>query len=428
MAATPDAGAAGGGDGSSSDGEPAASGDGAVTGDGAAMEVGESDAVVINTPDGGIMSMPAVCGGTCNGHSACRYPDKTKACGTPFCNTRKEVASFACDGNGGCQIALTECTDYACNDNTGACRTRCAAHPECLLPNYCASDNTCEPKKANAVACTTGEECASGNCSGNVCCNTACDGAGLTCTQSGHVGQCQCQGVTCATGVACQVFYRDSDGDGFGDASGTILAGTAKAGCAGMAPPTGFVADNTDCDDGDVNVNPKQTGFFATASAGKHTFDYDCSGAVEKETPEYPGATCKFCGPVGACNSTSTTCTTAGAQAAFQCPQESYLLRPLSEPMSSPDITPIEPLGGDGPISSRAAAAAGAAAAAPGGSIGIVPIPRYQCCGCYTNDRTAFLATIACGATNNTYTCGTCSAVGLGPSALTPTSKVQRCR
>jgi hypothetical protein len=430
MQAEPDAGAAPEGGAS----EGGASTDGAPV-DASGMEVAPSDAAVINTPDGGIMSKPSVCGGTCNGHSACRYPDATKSCGTSFCNTRKEVASFACDSHGGCQISLSQCTDYACNDTTGACRTSCSAHIECLLGEYC-DNHQCVGKNANGIPCTTGDECASGFCSTGVCCNTSCDGAGLSCNPGGAqpAGKCQCPGVTCAAGVACQVFYRDADNDTFGDSSGTIPAGTAKAGCAG-APPAGFVADNTDCDDGDPNVNINQTGYFAVPSAGKHTFDYNCSGTVENETPVYVGGTCKFCGPVGACDSTSTTCSTANQVAAFQCPQESYILRPLSEPMSSsPDVTPVEPitpLGGPGAaLAPRAASAAGPPAIIP------QPIPRYQCCGCYTNDRTAFLGSnflptatpTGCGLTGNTYTCGSCSSAGLGPSALTPTSKQQRCR
>ena len=38
-----------------------------------------------------------------------------------------------------------------------------------------------------------------------VCCNSACD-APFTCTET--PGKCKCPGVTCAAGVACQVFYR----------------------------------------------------------------------------------------------------------------------------------------------------------------------------------------------------------------------------
>ena len=43
-------------------------------------------------------------------------------------------------------------------------------------------------------------------------------------------------------------FYADTDADGYGDAANTILA---------CIPPSGFVADNTDCDDSDDSVHPR---------------------------------------------------------------------------------------------------------------------------------------------------------------------------
>jgi uncharacterized protein (TIGR02145 family) len=47
--------------------------------------------------------------------------------------------------------------------------------------------------------------------------------------------------------ASLQKFYQDSDGDGFGDINSTVDAASA---------PTGYVDDNTDCDDTDPAVNP----------------------------------------------------------------------------------------------------------------------------------------------------------------------------
>jgi len=45
-------------------------------------------------------------------------------------------------------------------------------------------------------------------------------------------------------------FYADADGDGYGDAASSVSACSA---------PEGYVADNTDCNDADVSVNPGMT-------------------------------------------------------------------------------------------------------------------------------------------------------------------------
>ena len=46
-----------------------------------------------------------------------------------------------------------------------------------------------------------------------------------------------------------KTFYRDSDGDGFGTANDTTLA------CS-STPPSGYVTNNTDCNDSDATINP----------------------------------------------------------------------------------------------------------------------------------------------------------------------------
>jgi hypothetical protein len=415
------------------------SGDAAAGGSDAAAEVAESDAAVINTPDGGLMSMPNACAGACSGARSCKFPDKTKSCGTPFCNTRKEVASFVCDGNGGCNVELSSCSTYACEDGKGSCGTQCSGHTDCLLGFYCNANSQCVAKKVIGIGCTPGAvgdpECKSDHCSGGVCCNTACEGMGLSCNDTGSLGQCKCQGVTCAAGVACQVFYKDADVDGFGNRDGTIAAGTAKAGCMG-APPTGFVADKTDCDDGDANVHPGQTAFFGTPSLGTpHTFDYNCDGNKEKQTPEYPGGSCRFCGAVGTCDQTTTTCMSAGQTASFICTQEAVEIIRAALPLGSDLQSLADPGGGPAGLSlpaGTAAAAPGAPAAAPG-VILPPPICKFcfqQCCGCHAADKAGFITVggVACGAVDTVYTCGACAAAGGGAAAPARTLTRQFCR
>ncbi|GEM_PF-2862731 len=68
-----------------------------------------------------------------------------------------------------------------------------------------------------------------------------------------------------------QTFYRDADEDGFGDSS------TTEAACSA---PSGYVDDDTDCDDTDPGINPDAAGDCSGA-------DVDCSGWIEFD--ESPG-------------------------------------------------------------------------------------------------------------------------------------------
>jgi hypothetical protein len=61
-------------------------------------------------------------------------------------------------------------------------------------------------------------------------------------------------------------FYADVDADGYGDASASIDA---------CAVPTGYVEDDTDCDDGDVTVYPGGTETCDSV-------DNNCDGAVDE--------------------------------------------------------------------------------------------------------------------------------------------------
>jgi hypothetical protein len=408
---------------------PSSDGGGSPATDGAT-----SDAFMINPPDGGVMNDYRLCGGKCDGTKrACKFPDKTMSCGKSFCNSPTDVVSFACDGMGSCALGVSQCSSYACGDTTGSCRTTCSDSSHCLPGFYCdGNSHMCVDQKGNGLTCTLATECKSGNCSGNVCCNTACDGQGLTCTEAGHIGSCQCQGVTCAAGVACQVFYQDADSDGYGNMNGTIAAGTAKAGCMGSTPPSGFVVDHTDCDDSDANAHPTQTAFFAVQrkSGG---FDYDCDNKITKETPEYPGGVCHYCGPLGSCETgSSATCADTSTTASFQCPQEYSGIRALSESVASPALTSITP--------SAAAAAAPSAggpiisyAAAPAAIGPVIPPICYvcalQCCGCAAADKAGFRQAVACGdASVPMYTCGTCATAPGGAPSMTASGKQQRCR
>ncbi|MFH2010941.1 MAG: hypothetical protein ABI333_30355 [bacterium] len=63
-------------------------------------------------------------------------------------------------------------------------------------------------------------------------------------------------------------FYRDADGDGFGD---------PKKSVTGCRAPEGFVNNRDDCYDGNRRAHPGQRDYFATPR-GDGSYDYDCDG------------------------------------------------------------------------------------------------------------------------------------------------------
>ena len=66
-------------------------------------------------------------------------------------------------------------------------------------------------------------------------------------------------------------FYRDVDGDGYGDASDTLVD---------CAPPTGWVWDATDCDDTDAETHPDHREVCSDVA------DNDCDGLEDEADPD----------------------------------------------------------------------------------------------------------------------------------------------
>ena len=266
----------------------------------------------------GVMADPQKCAGTCNGMRACSFPDTTTSCGTPFCSAGATIGSLFCDGNGSCTESDSSCTDYVCA--AGTCKDSCNSDADCQSQDFCNLNiNKCVPKRDIGTACTGTDQCQSGFCVNAVCCDSVCNDQGQSCNNTGALGKCQCTGHPCPAGVSCVLFYRDSDNDTFGDAGGTIANGNAVAACVGDTPTAPFVANNKDCDDGDSQANPNQTGWFTSPSKSKGTFDYNCDGTVEKLVPEIAGGTCNFCQAQLPICGAQSTCTVANSQSTYSC-------------------------------------------------------------------------------------------------------------
>jgi hypothetical protein len=70
----------------------------------------------------------------------------------------------------------------------------------------------------------------------------------------------------CPNNTPEEVFYRDADGDGYGDVADTIEACTV---------PSGYVTDTTDCDDSDDSANPNEAELCDSV-------DNDCDGDIDE--------------------------------------------------------------------------------------------------------------------------------------------------
>jgi hypothetical protein len=109
-------------------------------------------------------------------------------------------------------------------------------------------------------------------------------------------------------GCAPQPFFKDGDGDGYGDPLLKVVL---------CAPPAGYVPKSLDCDDGDADAHPGQAAFFDQPSQGSKSFDYNCDKLAEKEHPSLvscspSGAGCTGDGWVGgvpACGQTGSYAT-----------------------------------------------------------------------------------------------------------------------
>lgn len=94
----------------------------------------------------------------------------------------------------------------------------------------------------DADANTPGFQPAANSCNGNRADN---DGDGIA-------NAADCGPLDPGVSTSPTTYYRDSDGDGFGDPNSTTTA------CS-STPPSGYTSNNTDCNDNDESVNTPQT-------------------------------------------------------------------------------------------------------------------------------------------------------------------------
>ena len=107
--------------------------------------------------------------------------------------TASTCASGFCVGGVCCAVASCSGACQSCSvaGKEGTC---VRAAPGTEVPGSCASTQACDGsgncKAKNGTACSSASVCASGFCVDGACCENACDGACVSCNQTGRAGKC----------------------------------------------------------------------------------------------------------------------------------------------------------------------------------------------------------------------------------------------
>jgi hypothetical protein len=137
--------------------------------------------------------------GTCTSRS--HEEDPEQGCG-----------EYNCDGEGACLTAGPASDSGSCQDHSD-----CKPGYICVEGGICPGDNcyaTCVPNGARGEACDVNEDCSSGHCVDNVCCNETCGDICEACDIPGHAGTCtpyaggtdpenECGAYTCTGSNQC---------------------------------------------------------------------------------------------------------------------------------------------------------------------------------------------------------------------------------
>jgi len=238
------------------------------------------------------------CQGSCNGSSAtCSYP--TSTCAAQSCAGGTETLAAQCNGNGSCGAqSTTSCNGFACN-GTG-CYTTCTNDTQCAAATpYCVS-GTCQVTAPLGHTCSSGAQCATGNCVNGACCSAASCPASDQChlagTCSSTTGQCSASPPAPNT-TACTVSHANT---ALCDGAGNCLAVT----CA-----NGFENDDGVC---------KSPNCVGVACGGPDGAGGICTG-TNGTCVAGSGLHCSTAGQC-VCDGTSCTgCCTAGGQCEVSC-------------------------------------------------------------------------------------------------------------
>ena len=152
------------------------------------------------------------------------------------CSGAEECASGFCREGKCCN---TSCTTPCYTCLTGTCVKVAGQddYPDCMGASTCDSTGLCKPRLGQA--CSSGTQCASGNCKDGVCCNEACEASCMSCVTG------TCTGITNAEDAP------ECGGANICSAAGVCKKKNGQECTGGSACASGFCKDgkccNTEC-------------------------------------------------------------------------------------------------------------------------------------------------------------------------------------
>ncbi len=205
------------------------------------------------------------CEGDCDDGSDVIYPGAPEICD----GLNNDCDNEADEGEDGLY-----CSDYyldADDDLYGD-----PSHSRCL----------CQPDYAGDYDAGNGSDCDDSDASINPAAVEECDNVDNDC--SGEVDEGE-------GNPGCTTYYRDVDGDGYGDEFDSMCL------CDADAVNHYDVQNDNDCYDFNADANPLQTSYF-TGDRGDGSYDYDCSGSADRRWTDQSGS-CSFI--IDVCNADS---------------------------------------------------------------------------------------------------------------------------
>lgn len=200
----------------------------------------------------GAAATSSSCGNTghCDGKGACEEYGSTTVCLAASCVGGGFAAASTCDGKGACTPSVTQdCKGFDCTLTAG-CATTCAGDPDCLA-GYCSPAMTCAAKKIDGSTCMANNECVHGTCVGGLCCENACAGTCLSCSnvETGAAnGLCRPISSGGSSKGKCAADTTACGHDGACDGNGACRFQSATTSCRTASCTNGTATNAANCD------------------------------------------------------------------------------------------------------------------------------------------------------------------------------------